>query len=94
MAAEVPAGFSGDVAVVAKTNRNNYVNIRAWPPSPAVVKLMASREVHGQLAFPRIDLDTPERNLEAMPDSGVVRLIVGEGRLGLEWLKSIKLPER
>jgi hypothetical protein len=29
-----------------------------------------------------------------MPDSGVVRLIVGEGRLGLEWLKSIKLPER
>jgi hypothetical protein len=55
---------------------------------------MASREVYGQLAVPRTDLDTSECDLEAMPDSGVVRLIVGEGRLGLEWLKSIKLPER
>jgi hypothetical protein len=42
--------ISRDVAVVAKANRNNYVNIRAWPPSPAVVKLMASREVYGRLA--------------------------------------------
>jgi hypothetical protein len=54
---------------------------------------MASREVYGQLAVPRTDLDTSECDLEAMPDSGVVRLIVGEGRLGLEWLKSIELPE-
>lgn len=86
--------ISRDVAVVAKANRNNYVNMRAWPPSPAVVKLMASREVYGLLAVPRIDLDTPERDLEAMPDSGAVRLIVGEGRLGVEWLKAIEFVER
>jgi hypothetical protein len=28
-----------------------------------------------------------------MPDSGVVRLIIGESRFGLEWLKSIELAD-
>jgi len=27
-----------------------------------------------------------------MPDRGTVRLIVGQGRLGMEWLKGIELP--
>jgi hypothetical protein len=29
-----------------------------------------------------------------MPDAGHAHLILGEGRLGLEWLKSIELIER
>jgi len=27
-----------------------------------------------------------------MPNRGTVRLIVGQGRLGMEWLKGIELP--
>jgi hypothetical protein len=34
----------------------------------------------------------PRDELEAMPDRGTVRLIVGQGRLGMEWLKGIELP--
>ena len=90
--------ISRDVAVVAKhttrhtdpAKRTYYVAMRAWPPLPAVVELGAPRAVYDQLNVPRTEIDSPQEQLEAMPDRGSVRLIVGEGRLGLEWLKSIE----
>src|SRR5689334_6838288 len=94
--------ISRNVAVVAKhttrhtdpAKRSYYVAVRAWAPSSAVVGLGAPRSVYDQLNVPRSDIDSPQEQLEAMPDSGVVRLIVGEGRLGLEWLKSIEAVDR
>jgi hypothetical protein len=94
--------ISRNVAVVAKhttrergpANRTYYVAVRAWPSSHAVVELGASRGVYDQLPVPFTEIDTPQEALDAMPDAGQVRLIVGEGRLGLEWLKSIELVER
>jgi hypothetical protein len=58
------------------------------------VKLGASREVCDRLSVPLVAIGTPQLELDAMPNSGVVHLMVGEGRFGLEWLKSIELPER
>jgi hypothetical protein len=89
-----------DVAVVAKhptrqsdpAKRTYYVAMRAWPPSRTVVELSAPRKVYDQLAVPRTEIDTPLHELEALPDRGTVRLIVGRGRLGVEWLKGIELP--
>src|ERR1043165_3078269 len=84
---------SRDVAVVAKhttrhsdpARRTYYVALRAWPPSRTVVELGASRDVYDQLAVPITAIGTSQETLAAMPDSGSARLIVGEGRLGLEW---------
>jgi hypothetical protein len=92
--------ISKDVAVVAKhgtrqsdpAKRTYYVAMRAWPPSRTVVELSAPRKVYDRLDVPRTEIDTPLEVLEAMPDRGTVRLIVGQGRLGLEWLKGIEQP--
>jgi hypothetical protein len=89
-----------DVAVVSKHttrhrdpgNRTYYVAMRAWPPSRRVVEIGAPREVYDRLHVPLTAIGTPGQELDAMPDSGYVRLIVGEGRLGLEWLKRVELP--
>jgi len=56
------------------------------------VELNAPREVYDRLIVPLIAIDMPQQELEAMPDSGYVRLTIGKGRFGLEWLKQIDLP--
>jgi hypothetical protein len=50
--------------------------------------------VYDQLPVPFTKIDTPQQAVDAMPDAAQLRLIVGEGRLGSEWLKSIELVER
>jgi hypothetical protein len=94
--------ISRDVAGVAKhttrhsdpARRTYYVAMRAWPQSRTVVELGAPREVYDRLSVPLVAIDTPQAELVAMPDAGHVRLVLGEGRLGLEWLKSIEPVER
>jgi hypothetical protein len=91
---------SRDVSVVAKrqtlehdaSRRTYYLAIRAWPDSRTVVELGAPRTVYDQLDVPLAALDTPQQVLDAMPDAGSVKLTVGKGRFGLDWLKQIDLP--
>jgi len=92
---------SRDVAVVSKhttrhsdpARRTYYVALRAWPPSRTVVELGAPREVYDRLAVPITAIGTSQEKLAAMPNSGTAHINVGEGRLGLEWLKQIKVSE-
>jgi hypothetical protein len=87
-----------DVAVVAKhrslardpAKRKYYVAVRAWPPSRSIVEVGVSHELYDQLRVPVTRLHTPDEELEAMANSGIVRLILGQGRLGLEWLKAVE----
>ena len=89
---------SRDVAVVSKhptrhqnpANRTYYVAMRPWPRLPTVVEIGAPREVYDRLDVPLTAIGTPQQELEAMPDRGYVRLTVGKGRFGLEWLKRIE----
>ena len=89
-----------EAAVVAKhptlqsdpARRTYYAAIRAWPGSPDVVELPVPHAIYDALAVPRIAIHTPERALAAMPDAGHVRLVLGQGRLGLAWVKRIELP--
>jgi hypothetical protein len=74
--------------------RTYYVAVRAWPSSRAVVELGAPREVYDRLSVPLDAIGTPQADLNAMPDTGHVRLVLGQGRFGLEWLKDIELVER
>jgi hypothetical protein len=57
-----------------------------------VAELGSPRTVYDQLDVPLAALDTPQQVLDAMPDAGYVKLTVGKGRFGLEWLKQIDLP--
>jgi hypothetical protein len=92
--------FNQDAAVVSKhqtlerdpSRRTYYVAVRAWPGSQSVVELGAPREVYNRLNIPVTPFDTPQTVLDAMPDAGHVRLILGKGRFGLDWLKRIDLP--
>jgi hypothetical protein len=89
-----------EAAVVAKhptlerdpARRVYYVAVRPWPQSRDVVELGASRAVYARLDVPITAIDTPQATLDAMQDAAYVRLVLGEGRLGLEWLKQIDLP--
>ncbi len=90
---------SRDAAVVSKrstlhrdpSRRTYYMAVRAWPDSLAVVELGAPREVYENMNVPITSKDTPQTVLDAMRDAGQVRLILGKGRFGLDWLKRIEL---
>jgi hypothetical protein len=90
---------SREVPVVAKrhtlerdaSKRTYYLAIRAWPGSHTVVELGAPHAVYDQLDVPIAAFQTPQQVLDAMADAGYVKLTVGEGRLGLEWLKQVDL---
>ncbi len=83
--------ISRDVAIVSK-RPPHYVEVRAWPPLPTVAELGAPRELYVHLPVPLSIVDTPQEQLAALPDRGRLRLIVGQGRLGLEWMATLELP--
>ena len=72
-------------------HRTYYVAVRPWPDSRTVVELSAPQSTYDRLDVPLDAIDTPQETLNAMPDVGRVRLVVGKGRLGLEWLRRIDL---
>jgi hypothetical protein len=71
------------------SRRTYYLAVRAWPPSSTVVELESSVAVFERLDVPIVDVNAPESVLDAMPDRATVSLVVGQGRLGLEWLSGI-----
>jgi hypothetical protein len=89
-----------EVPVVAKhetrerdpSRRIHYVAVRAWTGSRTVVELSAPRDVYDRLDVPLTAIDTPQQVLDDMADAANVRLTIGQGRFGLEWLKEIALP--
>lgn len=89
---------SRQVPVVAKhhtlerdpARRTYYFAVRPWPGSRTVVVLDGPRNTYDQLFVPVDGIHTPQEVLDDMLDTGQVNLIVGKGRLGLEWLKSIE----
>lgn len=55
-----------------------------------VIELPGPRAIYDRLSVPVDVIDTPQAVLDNMPDTGLVTLVVGKGRLGLEWLRSIQ----
>jgi hypothetical protein len=72
------------------SRRTNYLSVRAWSKSRAVVDLEVSREIYERLDVPLTPIHSPQEMLDEMPVAGHVRLVVGEGRLGLEWFKRVE----
>ncbi len=93
--------LSRDVTIVGKhisvstargTRVYHYVTIRAWPPSRTVVELDVPRTVYNEIQAPTTNSSSQDE-LDDMTDSGTVRLLVGQGRFGVEWYKGLKLAE-
>jgi hypothetical protein len=82
--------FVRDVPVVAKWGP--YVYGRPWPGSQSVVAIDVSDSVYDGVEAPIAYIHEPETELEAMPDAAKVRLVLGKGRLGFDWIKSAELP--
>jgi hypothetical protein len=75
-----------------RPRRTHYLAVRPWPERRTVVELGGPIEVYDRLDVPVTAIGTPEEALERMPDTGEVKLLVGQGRLGLEWLGGVELP--
>lgn len=81
-----------DVPVVYKraslnsdpNRRSYYVGARPWSSSRDVVEITVPRELFTRLNVP--DTDPSRKDLDAMPDRGHVRMTLGQGRFGIEWL--------
>jgi hypothetical protein len=71
-------------------DRRQYVlELRAWPDSSAVTEVDVPRSLYEQMDVPLVEVDTPPQALAALPARARVRLMVGNGRLGVEWIKGV-----
>jgi len=93
--------FVRDVPVVAKhetlerdpARRTHYVSARPWPGSRQVQDINAPLSVYDSLQVPTTTIHTSSAELQAMPHAAKLRLVLGKGRLGLDWLKTVELPD-
>ncbi|HEX5237372.1 MAG TPA: hypothetical protein VFW39_02790 [Sphingomicrobium sp.] len=92
--------FIRDVPIVAKhhslgdPSRWEYmVSARPWPGSQRVVDIEVTGSVYDRLEAPVTAIHASQAELEAMRDVAQVRLVLGRGRLGFDWLKSAGLPD-
>ncbi len=73
---------------------NYYVGTRVWPSSREVYEVTVPRAFYDDLDVPVItQWRIPRQQLYAMPDRGLLRLSVGRGRLGIDWLHGV-IPRR
>lgn len=67
-----------------------YVGTRVWPSSRDVYEIIVRRPLYDSLDLPvTTRWHIPRQQLYAMPDDGLLRLSVGRGRLGVDWLQGV-----
>jgi hypothetical protein len=87
---QVPAVAKHHTRQRDPADRTYYLAVRPWRGSRTVVELPGPRAIYEALPVPVDAIDTPQNVLDDMQDRGQVNLVVGRGRLGLEWLKGIE----
>lgn len=70
-----------------------YVGARVWPSSRDVFEITVPRKLYATLDVPVITRwHVPAQQLYAMPNHGLLRLSVGKGRFGIDWLHGVVGP--
>lgn len=70
-----------------------YVGARVWRSSRDVYEITVPRTLYETLSVPVVtQWHVPSRQLSAMASNGLLRLRVGKGRFGIDWLHSIVGP--
>jgi hypothetical protein len=70
--------------------RRYYFGARLWSSPRDVVEITVPRDLFDRLGVPNTDLERPRPNISALPNSGSVELMVGQGRFGIEWLHGVE----
>ena len=67
-----------------------YVGTRVWPSSSDVYEITVQRAFYESLAVPvTTQWYISRRQLDAMPNDGLLHLRIGRGRLGINWLEGV-----
>lgn len=67
-----------------------YVGARVWPSSRDVYEITVPHKLYATLDAPVItQWHVPAQQLNAMPNHGLLRLSVGKGRFGVDWLHGV-----
>jgi hypothetical protein len=70
-------------------HRQYSLELRAWPGQASVAEVDVTRRIYEAVNVRTVDVDTPQATLDALPTQMRVRLKVGIGRLGVEWLENV-----
>lgn len=71
-----------------------YIGARVWPSSRDVYEIIVPRTLYETLSVPVVtQWHVPTRQLYLMPSHGLLRLSVGKGRFGINWLHGVVGPE-
>lgn len=66
-----------------------YVGARPWSSPRNIIEITVSHALFDHLDVPDTDLQTPRPDYGALPNRGYIRLLVGRGRFGIEWLHGV-----
>ena len=66
-----------------------YVGARVWPLSRDVYEITVPRALYARLDLPSAGMHVPPK-VDALPGRGIMRLRVGRGRLGIDWLSGVE----
>lgn len=69
--------------------RSYYFGARLWSSPRDIVEITVPRNLFNRLDVPNTDLEPSHRAFSAMPNRGYVKLMVGQGRFGIEWLHGV-----
>jgi hypothetical protein len=69
--------------------RSHYVGARVWPSSRDVYEITVPRDLYDRLDVPETAPYVPQHNLDAPPTGELLRLAVGRGRFGIDWLSNV-----
>jgi hypothetical protein len=69
--------------------RDYYFGARLWSSPRDIVEITVPRDLFNRVDVPNTDLERFHPAFHEMPNRGNVRLMVGQGRLGIEWLHGV-----
>lgn len=69
--------------------RSYYVGARLWSSPRDIIEITVPHELFNRLDVPNTDVETSHPAFGAMPNAGHVRLLVGHGRFGIQWLHGV-----
>ncbi len=89
IARDVPVAYKRASRDNDPERRSYYVGARLWSSPRDIVEITVPRDLFNRLDVPNTDEEMSHPDFGAMPNAGHVRLLVGQGRFGIEWLHGV-----
>lgn len=90
VAQDVPMVYRRTSTPADPNQMSYYVGARVWHSSKDVYEITVPRRLYSTLDVPELtQWHVAAQQLDAMPNHGLLRLSVGKGRLGIDWLHGV-----